>query len=240
MASATSAPSNLPTGDMHAMFGYTSDPTVATRDVALADDPDAAELQELENRAHDQHVLLSSDAMRHLIAVCPKDVRRVAFLDQIISEARVSFPAEDGWIVLNLDRMTGICDKRKSAAPALAHTTQQTVAVAPEKKLTDTPTGAGSLAESMMTGNILAAYQMIGNRPMVALADAAADLDALYRVQKGEQVAVSDMLKNAATNVSTEQLESAIEALTCAIDGTYTDEAAAVKMAILKATKALA
>ncbi len=75
---------------------------------------------------------------------------------------------------------------------------------------------------------------------MFALADAAADLDALYRGRKGEQVVVSDMLAKDSARLEINQIEEAINALTSAIDGTYGDEAAAVKMAIMKATKAVA
>jgi len=72
---------------------------------------------------------------------------------------------------------------------------------------------------------------------MIALTDAAADLDALYRAKQGADVTVSKMLAHA--DVKSEQLHNAINALTSALDGTYTDEAEAVKMAIMKAVKAL-
>src|SRR5690606_16449532 len=101
------------------------------------------------------------------------------------------------------------------------------------------PIGNSSLAEAMVTGNIVAAYQMIGNRPMIALTDAAADLDALYRVKQGEAVPVSALLASMSENITIEKLHAAIKALTGALDGTYTNEAEAVKMAIMKATKAI-
>ena len=102
------------------------------------------------------------------------------------------------------------------------------------------PEGTGSLAEAIVTGNVVAAYEMIGSRPMFALADAAADLDAVYRARRGETVAVSDMLRSEAGKLSDEQIKNMISALTGAIDGTYTDEASAVKMAIMKAVKEVA
>ena len=47
------------------------------------------------------------------------------------------------------------------------------------------------------------------------------------------------MLEKETADLPTEKIEAAIKALTGAIDGTYTDEASAVKMAILKAVKAV-
>ena len=81
---------------------------------------------------------------------------------------------------------------------------------------------------------------MIGHRPMFALADAAADLDAVYRNRKGEENAVSQMLTKETQNLSEGQITEMITALTGALDGTYTDEASAVKMAIMKAVKVAA
>jgi hypothetical protein len=78
---------------------------------------------------------------------------------------------------------------------------------------------------------------MIGKRPMFALADAAADLDAVYRNRKGENTTVSDMLIQETKNLSDEQITEMIAALTGALDGTYTDESSAVKMSIMKAVK---
>jgi hypothetical protein len=76
---------------------------------------------------------------------------------------------------------------------------------------------------------------MIGHRPMIALADAAADLDGLYRTRHGVPAQISQALAQAV--LSDNQLKAAIAALTSALDGTYTDEAEAVKMAIMKAVK---
>jgi hypothetical protein len=74
---------------------------------------------------------------------------------------------------------------------------------------------------------------------MFSLADAAGDLDAVYRMRKGESVMVSDLLVKETANLSDEQIKNMIASLTGAIDGTYTDEASAVKVAIMKAVKEL-
>ncbi len=99
------------------------------------------------------------------------------------------------------------------------------------------PKGTGSLAEAIVTGNVVAAYQMIGNRPMFALADAAADLDAIYRQRRGIEAQASDMLIAETKNLTDEKIKNIIDSLTGALDGTYTDEASAVKMVIMKALK---
>ena len=196
-------------------------------------------MKELEDRAHAHRVLLSSDAMRHFIAVCRQVVDRVAFLDRVVADARASYPSEDGWVVLNLSRMQEICARHQMPIDP------NIITVAEEKQapeIAKTPLGAGSLAEAIIAGNVNAAYQMIEHRPIIALADAAADLDAAYRQKQGLGTVsdqVSELLKESVKEVSVTQLQAVILALTSAIDGTYTDEESAVKMAILKAVNVI-
>lgn len=218
VASATAAaPANLPVATADApVIGYQNYIAPATEE--------EAELSALENRAHAQKALLSSDAMRYLIHTERSLEERAQKLDAVVRVAKVTFPTEDGWIVLNLARMEALLGDL---------TKTEEVAVAADV----TPTNSGSLAEAIVTGNVVAAFAMIQNRPMVALADAAADLDAVYRITKGETAVVSDFLKDASAGLSEEKLVGAITALTSAIDGTYTTEAEAVKMAIMKAIK---
>ena len=203
-------PTNLPTGDVQ--VGYAAAETEVD-----SESEEAREMKELEDEAHENRVLLSSDAIRHFIAAHPNTDARIGALKQVIGEAKTSFPSEDGWTVLNLDRLQSLMEAPEAA---------------------EVPVGTGSLAEAILAGNIAAAYQMIGHRPMVALADAAADLDTVYRGRQGEQVVVSDMLARESARLETAQITAAIAALTSALDGTYESEAEAVKMAILKATKA--
>ena len=66
-----------------------------------------------------------------------------------------------------------------------------------------------------------------------ALAQAAAELDQAYRAKvTGGEVAL------AFAGHSDESLKAAVTALTSALDGTYTDEQSAVKIAIMKAIQA--
>jgi len=224
ITSSETAPTNLPTGIPAAGHAATQSQAADTQANPATD----VEVTEIENQAHSQKSLLSSDAVHYFMATTAGSGEREAALNQIITEAKKTYPLEDGWIVLNQARMQNICDVCALAA------NQASVAPA------NVPTGTGSLAEAIVTGNVVAAYQMIGHRPMFALADAAADLDAVYRNRKGESVTVSNMLSKETENLSEAQITEMITALTGALDGTYTDEASAVKMAIMKAVKVAA
>ncbi len=186
----------------------------------------------VEDSAHAKRVLLSSEAMRHFIDATD-EANREDTLTAILEKTKASYPSEDGWVVLNLERMQNV----------LAAVLASVATPAVEPVITFTPASAiagnSSLAEAVVTGNIVAAYQMIGHRPMVALAEAATELDALYRSKQGHEVLLSGLLQAEGENLSVEQVKAAIAALTGALDGTYSDEAEAVKMAILKAIKAL-
>lgn len=217
----TAAPVNLPTGT----------PVVGYDNLPGAHQVTDAVVTELENRAHTQKALLSSDAIRHFISTTEGTVERNQALDEVIAEAKGMYPLEDGWIVINEARMRSLCDVCVAGAVA-----SQEAPFIP----TIVPEGSSSLAEAIVTGNIVAAYEMIGNRPMFSLADAAADLDAVVRARRGESVKISHLLATETTRLSDETLKNMITALTGALDGTYTDEASAVKMAIMKAVKEVA
>jgi hypothetical protein len=209
-------PNNLPTGVPPAGSEVSKAESVTAQN---------NQVTAIENRAHAQKALLSSDAMRYFMTSTESLVERDEALDQVIAEAKKTYPLEDGWIVINQARMQSLCE-----ACSISSTVNMPAPAT-------VPTGAGSLAEVIVTGNVVAAYQMIGHRPMFALADAAADLDAVYRNRMGEKKSVSEMLSKETQNLSDTQITDIITALTSAIDGTYTDEASAVKMAIIKAMK---
>jgi hypothetical protein len=222
-------PANLPIGPV--VVGYENLAAEEAEAVALANPHQATDavVTDLENRTHAQKALLSSDAIRHFIGTTDGTVNRHETLDVIITEAKKMYPLEDGWIVINESRMRNLCTVCKSVE-LVSNNEPFIPATIPE--------GSGSLAEAIVTGNVVAAYQMIGNRPMFALADAAADLDSIYRIRQGAKAEVSELLTAETKNLSNEQIKNMIVALTGALDGTYTDEASAVKMAIMKAVKA--
>ncbi|MEZ4104250.1 MAG: hypothetical protein R3B60_03105 [Candidatus Paceibacterota bacterium] len=228
-----SAPVNLPTHNPVIELESTSNVETSQSDgentVSLVLNTDEV-ITQIENHAHLKKVLLSGDAIRYFVTSFKSSTDYLGDLDQIINEAKVNYPTEDGWIVVNENRMRELCKIYKEelggSIPTIA-----------EEVPTIIPEGSGSLAESIVTGNVVAAYEMIGNRPMFALADAASDLDSVYRARKGSKEIISDLLLKETEKLSDEQLLEMIKALTGALDGTYTDEASAVKMAIMKAVK---
>jgi hypothetical protein len=230
------APSNLPIASKAAVIGYdslvTNDQKVAVPAVSSnAHQVNDEAVTTLENLAHEKKALLSSDAIRHFIATTSTPSEREKALQEVIMLARGKYPSEDGWVVINEKRMQELCTTCQ--VNAQAEVVKQDPYVP-----TVIPEGSGSLAEAIVTGNVVAAYEMIGHRPMFALADAASDLDSVYRTRKGAKVGViSDLLKSESDKLSDEQIMSMIQALTGALDGVYTDEASAVKMAIMKAVK---
>lgn len=214
-----SIPSNLPTGTPTLAYTNTEDDDILSED--------DVELKSLENYAHDRKVLFSSDALRY-IAVHTASDDTYAFLDRVIAKAKASFPSEDGWVVVNLTRLESI--QTESEEVVATYTTASGV-------------GSGSLAEAIVTGNLASAYQLIENRPMLALAEATSELDAVYRMYQGNptgDVIVSELLKTEIGKHPIETLKYAIDALTSALDGTYTSEESAVKMAIMKAVQIFA
>ncbi len=216
-------PTNLPVAPG---FDYVVAQSAEATEVASIT-PDGGTLTELENYAHEARLLLSSDAMRYLANDTEKS-EQLVLLDQVIEKAKVNFPSEDGWVVVNLSRMEQLISE-------ISDTTAASVLAATPVELIQ----SGSLAESIVMGNIPAAYELIEHRPMIALADAASDLDAVYRERNGEAVEMSDLLRKETAKLTVKQIRSSIMALTGALDGTYADETSAVKMAIMKAVRAL-
>jgi hypothetical protein len=206
-AAKAAAPANLPVA--------TAEPVAAVEEETVVDTATG-----VENQAHLHQALLSSSAVQSLIAMTT-DADRSETLTKVIADAKGAYPLEDGWVVINQTRLTEL-----TTQPAATPTPTVTAL-----------TGNGSLAEAVVTGNVVAAYELIGTRPMFALADASADLDTLYRNRKGANEPVSDLLTAATKDMTDVQIADMIAALTGALDGTYTDEASAVKMAIMKAVK---
>jgi phage-related protein len=59
----------------------------------------------LEERAHNAYTILSSDALNTVTAHSTDRTEQIAFLDTIIAKAKASFPSEEGWVVINKDRL---------------------------------------------------------------------------------------------------------------------------------------
>lgn len=80
-------PENLPVGE----------PFVATDDSEL-----------LETRAHDAYVLISTDALNFIQAQSLVTAERTELLDVVISAAKAHYPKEDGWVVVNKERILSL------------------------------------------------------------------------------------------------------------------------------------
>lgn len=219
-------PHNLPIDS--SMIGYQ---TYA----ALTEDDSQDELSVLENQAHAYRVLLSSDAMRYFSAHITGAEERTRVLAEVLTKAKSTYPTEDGWIALNLQKMEGLLALVSHIAPveSIVETTEL------ENSISYTPMTAGSLAEAIMLKDTALAFMLISDRPMVALADAVSDLNMVCAHKKGERVTLSNLLMEQTELLSLDMLTSVLEALSSAIDGTYSHEEEAVKMAITKAIAVL-
>ncbi len=214
-------PDNLP------VVGYADEAAAHVTEVAA--DAEAELARDLEAQAHQAHVLLSTDALRHFIATIPRGVSPEVLMKSVLLSAKQRYPSEDGWVVVSEARMREVCVECMAVPMAASDEAPYVPTVV--------PAGTGSLAEMVAAGNLSAAYGLIGHRPMFALADAVADFDALYRSRGGEDTNTSALLKEVTANISTDTIKAITVALTSALDGTYTDEAEAVKTAIMKAIK---
>lgn len=181
-------------------------------------------LTTLEAYAHEHRALVSSDALRYFVAMTPTSDILAAFAETL-THVHELYPSEDGWAIVNLERM-------QSVVGTDAHSEAYEEPIAPER----TPV---TLAEAIIVGNITAAYEGIAHRPMIALAEATTDLDAVYRARFDETVTVNRSLVAKTALLSTEKLKAVVEALTSALDGGHPDEHTAVKLALMKAVKEL-
>jgi hypothetical protein len=64
----------------------------------------------IETQAHAAHVLLSSDAIAYFIAATAGEDRE-AILSGVLAAAKASYPAEDGWVVVSVERMMELASK---------------------------------------------------------------------------------------------------------------------------------
>lgn len=221
--STDNAPLNLPIEKpIEPVIGYSNARLEEVTEEVKEVTAETAAMHELETRAHSQHVLISSDALRVIVRDVETEEERLKELDHLIAEAKAHYPSEDGWTVINLERLETLVEAKAEALPVIGESV-----------------GVGSLAEAIALGDIEAAYAMIGRRPMLALADAAADFDALYRKRQGGEVEVSDLLIASLGDRSDDEVVAVVKTLTSALDGTYTTEEDAVKVAIMKAVRLL-
>lgn len=114
-------PRTIPAGSMassDAARGYeeyyaatpivTREPEIAFAPVAPVQETSAADLGALEARAHDAQVLISTDALHFITAQSGTEAEHFELLDMIIGAAKAQFPKEDGWVVVNKDRIISL------------------------------------------------------------------------------------------------------------------------------------
>ncbi len=116
--STESVPSNLPVATMatpSALHGYDA---YYTEGVTIKEEAQATGMEEteatlkvteevelLEAHAHDAHVLMSTDALYFIMAQTSDQTERTNLLDMVIAAAKANFPKEDGWVVVNKERI---------------------------------------------------------------------------------------------------------------------------------------
>ena len=87
-------PANLPTGAAEALQFVVSG---TQSDEVL--DTESELLKNIEDHAHAQNVLLSSDAVRELATQVTDPADLSFHLDAVLEAARGQFPSDDGWLV---------------------------------------------------------------------------------------------------------------------------------------------
>ncbi|PIR84262.1 hypothetical protein COU16_01530 [Candidatus Kaiserbacteria bacterium CG10_big_fil_rev_8_21_14_0_10_47_16] len=94
----SSIPFNLPIAAVEPITGA---PVMVQEEVA-----DAAST--IENRAHASRVLLSADALSYVADQDAPLEQRLTMLDHVITKAKAMFPTENGWMVINKERLAAL------------------------------------------------------------------------------------------------------------------------------------
>lgn len=66
------------------------------------------EFDMLEARAHDARVLISTDALTFIGAHSKNELERTELLDTVIEAAKARYPKEDGWVVVNKEKILSL------------------------------------------------------------------------------------------------------------------------------------
>ncbi len=77
-------------------------------DVAVPAPVTKEDLDQLEARAHDAHVLMSTDALNFIVGHSMNELERMELLDTVVQAAKAHYPKEDGWVVVNKDRIISL------------------------------------------------------------------------------------------------------------------------------------
>ena len=222
-------PHNLPVATSAPVVGYQT--LENSGEGSTESNENLEEFVALENQAHIERVLLSSDAIRLFISKIHTVSERKTLFAMLIRKARVSFPSEDGWVILNLIRMETLLLEMHHV-DSIEDTEVNSEL---ENSVSYIPVTASSLAEMILSKNSISARALISDRPMIALADAVSELQIVIAIKAGGVGKVSELLTTQSKALSSDTLMQVVGALTSALDGTYTDEKEAVEHAITKA-----
>jgi len=115
-APAPAAPRGLLVATRNAAVGYEAFYEMSTTEEnemeeiveTVPERDDSADMETLEARAHDAHILISSDALRFIMGQSPKLEERIEVLDMVIDVAKSTYPKEDGWVIVNKERILGL------------------------------------------------------------------------------------------------------------------------------------
>ncbi len=94
-----------PVGTSTMPFNLPTTETIETEMEEVEEEGEDDAMMILEQYAHDRQVLLSSDALRFILSESQTEEERQIFLDTVIDQLKGKYPSEDGWTVLNRERL---------------------------------------------------------------------------------------------------------------------------------------
>lgn len=216
----------------------------------------------VEGRAHRDQILLSPEVVDTLIAEgSGKDSEVMALVESALAGAKAAFPREDGWILVNRDRLSAVlrtATPRVSEPAVSAHVAQITeqfkaavveTPVAPVTAEVKASYSTAIMPKEISTANFIAviaegkeedAYKMLRTLTTQGkvhsfMLEVIASLDAIYtnRIEGGKVVDAKIAEKTAVS--SNAELESLLAIMIAGIDYTYSSDQTATKLAVTKA-----
>jgi hypothetical protein len=222
-------PMNLPTaGSSAATLDEILAPQAApAEEMPAAEDPIEAVL---ENQAHEARVLLSRDALAAIIEAAAGDHAGAQhMLAELVDAAKLAYPREDGWIILNRARLNALSAPAPEAEPIRSHAdeiTSQFLAASAQAQAAPSLGYGADLARWILQGDAAKVFTAVrelderGQSPAETLTETITALDA-SRAQ-----------------VPAETLDRVIEALAGALGAQAGNEAVATRLAIVRAIDA--
>ena len=172
----------------------------------------------IEERAQEDHILLSPEALRAVAMEADRSsLDREAFFTAIFEEAKASFPREDGWILLSKERINAVLSAVRSVG---AHATSTPVAHIEHKSEARAPYSSAMTykeAESKTQAAPVRTYAPADARPTVGSKDVTV-ADFVHFFEAGEQQKAFDALRGVTAQGRGEQY---VKSLVRALDDVY-------------------